>query len=189
MSFAPEAKVYIYIVLICTPYLHSMKLWCQAVQQGKGLSSALPLIDTAAQHLKEIFTLGNNIMRMLLNMIPPTTTAQEKKINFKTKKVYSAPAVMDAKAKYRAHLAKYRPEHPMTGPLSMIVIWFFQADDNHPIGYCTNKPDLDNANKLLQDVMQELGFFEDDKQIVNLHLSKRYTNSPGVVIYLDNAEV
>lgn len=128
-------------------------------------------------------------MRMILNMIPPTTTAQEKKINFKTKKVYSAPAVVDAKAKYRAHLAKYRPEHPMTGPLSMLVIWGFQADDNHPIGYCTNKPDLDNANKLLQDVMQELGFFEDDKQIVELHLTKRYTNSPGVVIYLDNAEV
>ena len=187
MSFAGAEKVYIYIVFICTLYLHSMKLWCQAVQQGKGLSSALPLIDTAAQHLKEIFTLGNNIMRMILNMIPPTTTAQEKKINYKTKKVYSAPAVVDAKAKYRAHLAKYRPDHPMTGPLYMNVIWCFPMG-KHAGGYCTDKPDLDNANKLLQDVLQELGFFEDDKQIAKLQLTKIYAEDPCVMIFLEECD-
>ena len=138
---------------------------------------------------KKVLTKAGTDGKIILASEANTSVSKKKKINFKTKKVYSAPAVVDAKAKYRAHLAKYCPEHPMTGPLSMLVIWFFPADDNHPIGYCTNKPDLDNANKLLQEVMQELGFFEDDKQIVNLHLSKRYTNSPGVVIYLDNAEV
>ena len=120
-------------------------------------------------------------------MIPPTTTAQEKKINFKTKKVYSAPAVVDAKAKYRAHLAKYRPEHPMTGPLYMKVIWCFPMG-KHDGGYCTDKPDLDNANKLLQDVLQELGFFNDDKQIAKLQLTKIYAENPCVMISLEECD-
>jgi len=96
-------------------------------------------------------------------MIPPTTTAQQKKVNFKTKTIYANSSAVDARNKYRAHLAAH--EHKNGEP-------------------CTNKPDLDNANKILQDVMQELGFFKDDKNIVQLNLSKIWTWHPGVMIEL-----
>ena len=117
-------------------------------------------------------------------MIPPTATAQEKKVNFKTKKIYAAPEVVAAKEKYRAYLAGYRPKAPLTGPLRLFVCWQFPKG-NHQESYCTNKPDLDNANKLLQDVMQGLDFFEDDKQICRLELTKVWTSSPGVYIELE----
>lgn len=126
-------------------------------------------------------------MIIILNMIPPTCTAQEKKINFKSKKVYSDPKVMDARAKYRAHLARYRPDQPLDGPLSMRVLWSFPRGKHESV-YCTEKPDLDNANKLLQDVMQELGFFHDDKQIVNLSLVKEWADEPGVLIILNQVK-
>ena len=121
-------------------------------------------------------------MEIFLQMIPPTATAQEKKVNFKTKKIYAAPEVVAAKEKYRAYLAKYVPSKPLDGPLVLSIIWGFPAGKHKSGEPCTSKPDLDNANKLLQDVMQELGFFKDDKNIVQLNLSKIWTLNPAVMI-------
>lgn len=123
-------------------------------------------------------------MQIFLQMIPPTTTAQQKKINTKTKNIYANINVVDAKNKYRAHLAKYVPKEPLVGALSLLVVWGFPAGKHKNGEPCTNKPDLDNANKMLQDVMQELGFFKDDKNIVQLNLSKIWTWHPGVMIEL-----
>lgn len=122
-------------------------------------------------------------MEIFLQMMPPTATAQEKKVNFKTKKIYAAPEVVAAKEKYRAYLASYRPKAPLTGPLYLSICWGFPKG-NHKTNYCTNKPDLDNAVKLLQDAMQEIGFFEDDKQICRLNLTKIWADLPGVFIEL-----
>ena len=126
-------------------------------------------------------------MQMFLEMIPPTTTAQQKKINTKTKNIYANSNVVDAKNKYRAHLAKYVPKEPLVGALSLLVVWGFPAGKHKNGEPCTNKPDLDNACKLLQDVMQELGFFKDDKNIVQLNLSKIWTLHPGVMIEIKKA--
>lgn len=126
-------------------------------------------------------------MIIILNIIPPTCTAQEKKIDFKRRKIYADQKVVDARAKYRAHLVRYRPEQPLDGPLSMKVLWSFPKG-KHETGYCMEKPDLDNANKLLQDVMQELGFFHDDKQIVDLHLTKEWADVPGIVINISQIQ-
>ena len=115
-------------------------------------------------------------------MIPPTATAQQKKVNFKTKTIYANSSVVDAKNKYRAHLAKCVPRKPLDGPLVLSIIWGFPAGKHKSGEPCTSKPDLDNANKLLQDVMQELGFFKDDKNIVQLNLSKIWTLNPAVMI-------
>ena len=124
-----------------------------------------------------------NQIDIFLPMIPPTATQQEKKINFKTKTVYADPAAKDARAKLRAHLAKYAPDQPFTGPIRMDVIWGFPMKGKHQNGdWHTNKPDLDNAQKALQDVMTELGFWIDDKQIANLTTSKIWTFHPGISI-------
>lgn len=126
-------------------------------------------------------------MQIFLQMIPPTTTAQQKKINTKTKTIYANQSVLDAKNKYRAHLAKYVPKEPLVGALSLLVVWGFPAGKHKNGDLCMNKPDLDNACKLLQDVMQELGFFKDDKDIVQLNLSKIWTVHPGVMIEIERA--
>ena len=74
------------------------------------------------------------------------------------------------------------PDKPLDGPIALNIIWGFPAGKHKNGEPCTNKPDLDNANKMLQDVMQELGFFKDDKNIVQLNLSKIWTWHPGVMI-------
>lgn len=128
-------------------------------------------------------------MQIFLQMIPPTTTAQQKKINTKTKNIYANINVVDAKNKYRAHLAKYVPKEPLVGALSLLVVWGFPAGKHKNGDPCMNKPDLDNACKLLQDVMQELGFFKDDKDIVCLELQKFWADIPGVFIRLEKIKV
>lgn len=126
---------------------------------------------------------------IFLPMIPPTATQQEKKINFKTKTVYADPAAKDARAKLRAYLSKEIPEEPLTGPIHMTVIWGFPAKEKHQNGdWHISKPDLDNLQKALQDVMTELGYFTDDCRICQLQTSKIYTYHPGVSIMANEME-
>ena len=126
-----------------------------------------------------------NQIDIFLPMIPPTATQQEKKINFKTKHVYPDARAADARAKLRAHLAKYAPDTPLPGPIHMTVIWGFPSSEKHQNGdWHTDKPDGDNLQKALQDVMTELGFYMDDCQIAQLQVSKIYTYHPGISIVL-----
>ncbi len=130
-----------------------------------------------------------NQIDIFLPMIPPTATQQEKKINFKTKHVYPDAKAADARAKLRAYLAEYIPDKPLPGPIHMTVIWGFLATRRHRNGDLhTSKPDLDNLQKALQDVMTELGFFTDDCQISYLQISKIYTFHPGVSIIANTME-
>ena len=126
---------------------------------------------------------------IFLPMILPTATQQEKKINFKTKQIYQDPRAAEARAKLRAHLVQHIPEEPLIGPLRMTVIWGFPAKGKHHNGDChIQKPDLDNLQKALQDVMTELGFFSDDCRISQLQTSKIYTFHPGVSILANEME-
>ena len=48
----------------------------------------------------------------------------------------------------------------------------------------TQKPDWDNAAKLIQDAMQVCGFMEDDKQIVCANVIQAYGNPFGLYVKL-----
>ena len=123
---------------------------------------------------------------IFLPMIPPTATQQEKKINFKTKHVYPDARAADARAKLRAHLVKFVPDEPLSGPIRMTVVWGFPESGKHPNGsWHIQKPDLDNLQKTLQDVMTELGFWIDDKQIAQLQVMKIWTWHPGISVILE----
>ena len=123
---------------------------------------------------------------IFLHMDPPTATYQEKKINWKTKTIYPDPAAKDAREKLRAHLVQHIPDQPLTGPIRMAIIWgFHKGIGKHKNGdWHTRKPDLDNVQKALQDVMTELGFWKDDCEIVQLSSSKIWTWHPGISIIL-----
>lgn len=121
-----------------------------------------------------------------LEMDPPTATYQEKNMNWKTKSMYQDDRSADAKAKLRAHLVKHIPDQPLNGPLRMTVTWGFLAKGKHRFNtWCMNKPDLDNAQKALQDAMTELGFWKDDAHITDLHTSKIWTWHPGIFISVE----
>ena len=127
---------------------------------------------------------------MFLPMEPPTATYQEKKINWKTKTMYQSPESLAAREKLRAYLVQHIPEEPLAGPIRMTIIWgFHEHMGRHKNGdWYTKKPDLDNAQKAIQDIMTELGYWKDDAQVCSLNASKIWTWHPGISLVISEME-
>jgi len=124
-------------------------------------------------------------------MIPPTVTHQEKKFTARHGKLvaYEPPELKDARAKLMAYIGKHRPEKPLEGPVLLDVLWLFPITGNHQDGEAKiTKPDTDNLQKLLKDVMTDLGFWKDDAQVYDERVIKRYADEPGIGIYVLGSE-
>ena len=113
----------------------------------------------------------------------PTVTAQEKGINYAARKVYTKKEVLEARALFRAYLAQHVPDKPITGPVKLLIGWCYPLvrgkRDGDPK---TSKPDVDNANKLIQDIMTELGYWKDDAQVCDLRTFKQYATLTGIFV-------
>lgn len=126
-------------------------------------------------------------IEFFMPMIPPTATHQEKQVRFQNGKgrFYEPPEVKAARAKLEAHLAQHRPERMMKGAIQLVVKWLFPIPPStkHYTGeYKTTKPDTDNLEKLLKDVMTKLGFWKDDAQVASEIIEKFYGETPGIYI-------
>ena len=130
-------------------------------------------------------------MKFKLKMIPPTATAQQKGErvvggyihHYKKKNVAQAEAIL------RDALLPYVPDAPMKNmPIHLDVIWMFpypKSAKKHMHGtyrYKFTRPDTDNLNKLLKDVMTDMGFWKDDALISTEIIMKMYSDEPGIVI-------
>ena len=127
-------------------------------------------------------------MNFFIAMHPPTATAQERKVKIINGKpiFYDPPAVKSAKELLSAYLAQHRPPQPLTGGLSLRVLWLFPRGA-HPHGaWRTTKPDTDNLQKMLKDCMTRVGFWEDDAQIAREIIEKRWSDEPcGIYIEIE----
>lgn len=123
----------------------------------------------------------------------PRTTAQEKgeKISYKTiygRRVpfiahYRKPEVEAARTLYAYKLKPYRPKTPSNLPIKIEVFAYFDIKDRSKWGkYKPTKPDAENWFKEIADVMVQLGYMEDDNQIVDLHIVKYYAEKASIVI-------
>lgn len=108
-------------------------------------------------------------------------------------KIVKTPELREAEATWEAHLAPLRtlvPDGPFSGAIIANVRFAFQADAKHPAGTPhTTKPDADNLEKTLWDVLQRLGIIEDDCQVFCKDVAKLYAEVPGVYLRLEEVEV
>ena len=132
-------------------------------------------------------------MNFFIAITPPTATAQERKVRVvKNRPIfYDPPAVKEARNVLSAHLAVYKPDKPMTGPVSLRVLWLFPRGKSHKNGeWRTTKPDTDNLQKLLKDCMTRCSFWNDDAQVVREVAEKRWADEPsGIYIEVEELEV
>ena len=130
------------------------------------------------------------MISFFMAMVPPTVTDQEHRIGKRkdgSQYIYKNKKLEDARAKLRAHMAKYSPENPITGPVRLKVMWMWQKVVEKP-EFRTTKPDTDNLNKMLKDVMTELGFWKDDAQVCVEQIEKYWvpmTSCPGIYIEVE----
>lgn len=120
----------------------------------------------------------------------PSATGQEKGYSSKTGTYYEPDRLKAARRKINGHLAPYRPEKPLEGPLMLTVKWCYPASKEHPGGtWKTTKPDTDNLLKVLKDEMTHLGFWHDDAQVCSEHSDKFYNHLPGIYVAVEELEV
>ncbi|HMM31191.1 MAG TPA: RusA family crossover junction endodeoxyribonuclease [Clostridia bacterium] len=125
-----------------------------------------------------------------LPMIPPTVTHQEKNVHVVNGKpvFFEPPELKAARAKLEAHLAKHRPSNPFTGALRLMVKWCFPAGRHKDGEYRATKPDTDNLQKLLKDVMTSLGYWKDDAQVASEITEKFWASCPGIYVVIETLE-
>ena len=130
-------------------------------------------------------------MRFKLKMTPPTATAQQKGERVVGGYIhhYKKKNVAEAEAILRDALLPYIPETPIEDqPISLWVCWMFpypKSAKKHQPGWIrakTTRPDGDNLNKMLKDVMTDMGFWKDDALISAELVTKIYSDEPGIVI-------
>ena len=123
-------------------------------------------------------------------MKPPTATHQEKKVAvIHGKPVFYEPDDLKAaRAKLMAHLGKHVPKQKYAGhPLRVVVKWMFPiTSDEHFDGeWKMTAPDTHNLDKLLFDVMTDLGFWSDDAIVSSEIIEKFWSHRPGIYIKIE----
>lgn len=123
-------------------------------------------------------------IEFFMPMKPPTITAQQHKIS--NGKFYDPPELKAAKAKLRAYLIPHVPDKPFDGPLKLVVKWCYPSNGKHKNGeYKATKPDTDNLNKALKDIMEDLGFFVNDSRVASETIEKFWADIPGIYVWLE----
>lgn len=126
-------------------------------------------------------------MQFFIPMKPPTVTYQEHKVTVRSGKpvFYDTPEIKQAKVKLRDYLATYVPKVPYSSGVRLMVKWLFPVSGKYTDGeYKTTKPDTDNLQKMLKDIMTELGFWTDDALVASEIVEKFYADIPGLFIMI-----
>lgn len=126
-----------------------------------------------------------------LPMQPPTVTHQEKQVHVVNGKpvFYEPPELKAARAKLQAHLGQHVPSKKYTGAVRLLVKWCFPVLGKHHDGeYKKTKPDTDNLQKLLKDVMTDLKYWTDDALVASEITEKFWAEIPGIYISISDLE-
>lgn len=128
-------------------------------------------------------------MKIFLLLDPPTITAQETKVAIVNGKprFYKPESVRKAKDELKKYLKPFKPSEPMSGPIELKVTWLFPKGKKHKhMEWRVTKPDTDNLEKLLKDVMTDLGFWKDDAQVVREIVEKLWSDEPtGIALEIE----
>jgi Holliday junction resolvase RusA-like endonuclease len=78
-------------------------------------------------------------------------------------------------------MAPHRPASPIEGPVRLRVTFLLprpknrcrRKDSPEPL-WCTTKPDFDNLSKAIADCLTQQGWWRDDAQVVEAHITKQW---------------
>lgn len=120
-------------------------------------------------------------------MVPPTATQQEKKMGVRNGKPFTYPDERWEKARDElwAHLEPHRPGKPMAAGVVLDVTWCFPANGCPDGSPWIDKPDTDNLQKGLKDIMTDLGWWIDDAQVFSEHATKIHSRVTGIRIDIE----
>lgn len=119
-------------------------------------------------------------------MIPPTKTHQQKRIDWTHRRVYEDGALSAVRQKLSDAIGPYRPTVPYSTGVRLVTKWCFPCGKTHTDGeYRISKPDTDNLQKLLKDVMTQNRFWTDDALVASEIVEKFWARTPGIYIRIE----
>lgn len=136
-------------------------------------------------------------LRFRIDCVPPTATAQQKgafvcggRVRFFTKR-----KVRESENFLAALLSAHRPDVPFSAPVSLTARWTFpfRKSERRSVVKAgldvphTSRPDLDNLEKNLLDVLTRLNFWTDDSLVAEKSTSKSWGPRPGIEIEISPA--
>lgn len=127
-------------------------------------------------------------MQFFIPMNPPTATAQEKQSTMRGAKrcFYKNARLQKAEDDLTWALTPHVPQEPLCGPVALCVTWLYPSSPAHPHGaWKATRPDTDNLDKMLKDIMTRLHFWRDDAQVCDERIQKIWSDRPGLFIRLD----
>ena len=127
---------------------------------------------------------------------PPTATQQEKGIRIvevggkKVPKLYPKASWEKARDYIASRLERFAPDAPIPAgvPVELSVTWCFAKGDRADGTPHVVKPDTDNLDKGLKDIMTALGWWEDDCQVCVERIAKAWSSTPGIRVDIDVLE-
>ncbi|MGN0851830.1 MAG: RusA family crossover junction endodeoxyribonuclease [Kiritimatiellia bacterium] len=131
-------------------------------------------------------------MKIILNIVPPTATAQQKGAYVAGGRVrfYKKEKVRIAENLLASMLKDYQPKEPINEAVNVSVVFCFPYRKNERkhivrnglIVPHTTRPDLDNMEKALLDTLTRLGFWNDDALVCSKHTRKQRGPVPFIRI-------
>lgn len=138
------------------------------------------------------------MIRVRLGIVPPTATAQQKGVFVRNGRArfFTKAKVREAENFLAALLAPHAPAEPLRGPVRFQARWCFPFRKSEPKRVTaagreiphTVRPDLDNLEKALLDVLTRLRFWEDDALVFSKETSKHWGPRPYLEISLMTAD-
>lgn len=103
---------------------------------------------------------------------------------------YRKPEVQASRNQLTLMMKKYRPKEPSERPIRLVVCLYFNVKEPKKLWgkYKTTRPDCDNYVKEIKDVMTDLKFWNDDAQVVDLRVIKRYSEKATIYISLEELD-
>lgn len=90
-----------------------------------------------------------------------------------------------ARDKLWAHLEQWHPDEKLRGAVVLNTTWCFPLDGHEDGEPYLKKPDTDNLQKGLKDIMTKLGWWADDALVFQELTTKIYSEVPGIRIDIE----
>lgn len=104
--------------------------------------------------------------------------------------IIKTPELLDVEADWEAHLGRHVPEAPIDGAVSVkMTLLYGLPDGKEQFEPKTTKPDVDNVEKTVYDVMAKLGFFTNDAHVASSLTTKAWGEPQGIYVRIEQIEV
>ena len=115
----------------------------------------------------------------------PTGTSQQKGVRIVRGKpmFYEKSKLKSAETEFINALKPFRPKYPSDKPIKLTIWFAFDTKNKKKWGQPKpTRPDTDNYLKLFKDCMTNVGFWNDDAQVVDERVFKTYAEKATVMV-------